>query len=131
MKDSRLRIPHVSIAIILACFVLRIHPNTTGEPWSWTYRKIIQPNELKASKNNELLFSKLNVPMFVTAGDYICTVSGTGKTVKESIDRAYKTIKDKIEIPNSIMYRTDIGKKLEKTLPKLQKMGYCLDMCYE
>lgn len=64
MKDSRLRIPHVSIAIILACFVLRIHPNTTGEPWSWTYRKIIQPNELKASKNNELLFSKLNVPMF-------------------------------------------------------------------
>jgi hypothetical protein len=34
------------------------------EPWSWTYRKVIQPHELKAAKNNELIFSKLNVPGF-------------------------------------------------------------------
>lgn len=73
---------------------------------------------------------KLNVPMFVTAGDYICTVTGTGSTVEEAKCEAYKTIKKKIEIPNSIYYRTDIGCRLEEQLPKLQKMGYCLDMKY-
>lgn len=73
---------------------------------------------------------KLNVSMFVTSGDYICTVSGTGKTVKEAAEKAYKTIKKKVEIPNSIMYRTDIGNRLEEALPKLHKMGYCLDLEY-
>lgn len=54
----------VGIATVLICFVLSMYPNSTGEPWSWTYRKIVQPNELKAGKNSELLFSKLNVPTF-------------------------------------------------------------------
>ena len=43
-------------------------------------------------------------------------------------DRAYKTIKNKIEIPNSIMYRTDIGCRLEKQLPELHSYGYCPDL---
>lgn len=67
---------------------------------------------------------KMDVPMYVTAGDYVCIVSGTGKTVKDAHDECYKNIKKKIEIPNSIMYRTDIGLKLEKQIPKLQKFGY-------
>ena len=74
---------------------------------------------------------QLNVPMYVTAGDYVCTVSGTGKTVEEAKDSAYKTIKKKIEIPNSIMYRTDIGCRLEEQLPLLQKMGYSKDLKYD
>lgn len=73
----------------------------------------------------------LNVPMYVTAGDYICTVSGTASTICEASDKAYKTIDKKIEIPNSIMYRTDIGCRLEKQLPELQDLGYCLDLDYE
>lgn len=73
---------------------------------------------------------KLNVPMYVTAGDYVCTVTGTGKDVDTAKHRCYKTIKSKIEIPNSIMYRTDIGHRLEEHLPKLHKMGYCLDLEY-
>jgi phosphoribosylamine-glycine ligase len=68
--------------------------------------------------------------MYVTAGDYVCTVSGTGATVEQAKDRAYKTIKQKIEIPNSIMYRTDIGCRLEEQLPLLQEHGYCTDMDY-
>lgn len=74
---------------------------------------------------------KLNVPMYVTAGDYVCTVSGLGPTVGDARDRAYKTIKQKIEIPNSIMYRTDIGCRLEKQLPLLHEHGYCPDLDYE
>lgn len=73
---------------------------------------------------------RLNTPMYVTAGDYVCTVSGTGPTVEAAKDRAYKTIKQKIEIPNSIMYRTDIGCRLEDQLPELQEHGYCTDMDY-
>lgn len=71
---------------------------------------------------------KDNVPMYVTAGDYVCTVSGTGKTVKEAIDKSYKNIKKKIEIPNSISYRIDIGNKLEEQVPFLHDLGYCLDL---
>jgi phosphoribosylamine--glycine ligase len=74
---------------------------------------------------------KLDVPMFVTAGDYIATITGTGSTVCEAKEKCYKTIKKKIEIPNSIMYRTDVGCRLEKQLPELHAMGYCEDMVYE
>lgn len=74
---------------------------------------------------------KMAVPMYVTAGDYIATVTGTGKTVEDAKCEAYKTIKNKIEIPNSIMYRTDIGCRLEEQLSELHKMGFCEDMNYE
>jgi len=74
---------------------------------------------------------KMDVPMYVTAGQYVCTVSGTGKTVESAKCRAYDTIKDKIHIPNSIMYRTDIGCRLEEQLDELHDNGYCLDMVYE
>jgi phosphoribosylamine--glycine ligase len=60
----------------------------------------------------------------VTAGDYVCVISGNGSTVTESIDRAYKNLK-KIEIPNSPMYRTDIGCRVKEQLPKLQEQGFC------
>ena len=73
---------------------------------------------------------KLDVPMYVTAGDYICTVTGEGNTVCEAAANTYDTIKKKIEIPNSIMYRTDIGEKVEKFLPELQRHGYCTGMQY-
>ena len=74
---------------------------------------------------------KLNQEMYVTAGDYVCTVTGTGATVDIARERCYKTIKSKIEIPNSIMYRTDIGKRLCDQLPDLHDLGYCEDLDYE
>jgi len=62
-------------------------------------------------------------PMMVSAGDYLLIATGTGKTVQQSKKRAYDVI-DELEIPNSPMYRTDIGNRLEKQLPKLQSLGY-------
>jgi phosphoribosylamine--glycine ligase len=73
---------------------------------------------------------KLNEPMYVTSGDYVMTVSGTGKTVSEASDSCYKTIKKKVEIPNSIMYRTDIGHRLEGQIDGLHSNGYCKDLEY-
>jgi len=74
---------------------------------------------------------KMNTPMFVTAGDYICTVSGKGATVTDAREKCYSTIKKKIEIPNSIMYRTDIGCRLEKQLDVLHEFGYATDCDWE
>lgn len=71
---------------------------------------------------------KLDVPMYVTAGDYVCTVVGLGNTVKKSMEKAYDIIKEKIEIPNSVMYRTDIGEKVCKNLPALQRHGYAMEV---
>jgi phosphoribosylamine--glycine ligase len=73
----------------------------------------------------------LNQPMFVTAGDYVLTVSGTGGTVSEAKEACYKTIKNKIDIPNSISYRTDIGERLEDQIPLLQKHGFAKGLKYE
>jgi len=67
---------------------------------------------------------KENVPMFVTAGDYVCTVVGLGDTIEDARCKVYSTIKKKIEIPNSIAYRTDIGEKVQACLADLQSHGY-------
>jgi phosphoribosylamine---glycine ligase len=69
------------------------------------------------------------VKMPVTCGDFVAVVSGTGDTVSESSAQAYKTLK-KVELPNSPMYRTDIGKRLEEQIPELQKFGFATDWKY-
>lgn len=71
--------------------------------------------------------SMLDVPMLVTAGDYVLVMSGTGTTVKESAESAYRNL-ESLTIPNSPMWRTDIGKRLKKQLPRLQAMGYASGM---
>ena len=63
-------------------------------------------------------------PGLVTAGDYVCVITGAGKTVEAASEDAYKNL-DKIELPNSPMYRTDIGHRLAKQLPVLQELGFC------
>jgi len=64
------------------------------------------------------------VPMMVTAGNAIATVTGCGRTVQAAKKDAYGHLGE-LEIPNSPMYRTDIGDRLEEQLPILQKYGYC------
>jgi len=68
-------------------------------------------------------------PCFTTAGDYVLVASGTGSSVSEASKTAYKNLK-KLSIPNSPMYRTDIGNRLKKQLPLLQAMGYATGMTY-
>lgn len=68
-------------------------------------------------------------PCIVTAGDYVLVTTGTGKTVTESAKGAYQVLKS-LMIPNSPMYRTDIGTRLKKQLPSLQKLGYATSLEY-
>jgi phosphoribosylamine-glycine ligase len=74
---------------------------------------------------------KLKEPCLVTTGSYVLTVSGTGKTVEDARESAYKTFKKKVCMINSPMIRDDIGERLKGMLPELQKNGYCKDVKYE
>jgi phosphoribosylamine---glycine ligase len=71
-----------------------------------------------------------NAEMYVTAGDYVLVAAGTDYTVEGSAKRAYRAIK-KAEIPNSPMWRIDIGKRLKEQLPALQDHNYATSWKYE
>ena len=71
----------------------------------------------------------IDAPCIVSAGDYLMIVSGTGKTIKAAKLKAYSEV-DKIEIPNSPIYRTDIGDRLKVQLIELQKHGYAKGLTY-
>ncbi len=97
------------------------------EPEMWSN---LHPCELKmGTAPMEAAGKFVDVPMVVTAGDYLLVASATAHSVKESADGAYRLLK-KLTIPNSPMYRTDIGRRLRKQLPSLQAMGYATGMVY-
>lgn len=61
---------------------------------------------------------------YVTCGDYVMVVTGTGETVTGARKSAYAAIQ-KVKIPSSPFWRTDIGRgRLVKDLPLLQKHGF-------
>jgi phosphoribosylamine---glycine ligase len=91
----------------------------------YVHPQSVKMAKLPAMKGEEIVDKK----MWATCGDYIAVVTGTGKTVKEAAGRAYKVIGE-IEIPD-MMFRDDIGEKLEKELPDLQKHGYATEWRYD
>jgi len=68
-------------------------------------------------------------PMPVTAGDYVLVMSATGDTVYEAKQTAYRRLK-RVNLPNSPMYRTDIGDRLAKQLPQLQEHGFATGVVF-
>lgn len=93
-------------------------------------RKYVHPQSVKmavmpAMKGEEIVDKR----MWATCGDYIAVVTGTGKTVRQSCERAYKVVKE-IEIPDMI-YRDDIGEKLSEEIPKLHEFGFASEFQYE
>jgi phosphoribosylamine---glycine ligase len=65
----------------------------------------------------------VRMPHYVTCGDYVAVVTGTGETITGARRSAYAAVK-KIKIPNNPFYRTDIGSRLLKALPKVQRHGF-------
>jgi phosphoribosylamine--glycine ligase len=65
-----------------------------------------------------------------TAGDYVLIMSATGKTVRQSTKQVYRRLNG-LTVPNSPMWRTDIGDRLKKELPLLQKHKYAMGMSYQ
>jgi hypothetical protein len=81
-----------------------------------TNRYFLHPSELK-------LGTVQGKPLMVSAGQYMLTVSGMAYSVEDAIEAAYKRVKSLV-IPNSPIYRNDIGKRLKHQLPELQALGY-------
>lgn len=69
----------------------------------------------------------IDCPMVVTAGDYVLVMTGIGTDVKSATDLTYRRL-ETLSLPNSPMYRTDIGRRLKKQLPKLHALGYASGM---
>jgi phosphoribosylamine--glycine ligase len=67
--------------------------------------------------------------MYLTGGVYFMVVSGCGKTVRQAADRAYGVVNE-IKVPSNVMYRVDIGERLENELPKLQRHGFAEGLKY-
>jgi len=64
-----------------------------------------------------------------TAGDYVLVMTALGETVQDAQRTVYRRLRS-LEIPNSPMYRTDIGGRLKKHLPRLQAHGFARGMEY-
>ena len=71
----------------------------------------------------------VDIPCVVTAGDYVLVMTGSGDTVSAASKEVYKCLKA-IHLPNSPMYRTDIGRRLKKQLPLLRSKGFARGMEY-
>lgn len=92
-------------------------------------RKYVHPQSVKmailpAMKGEEVIEKR----MWATCGDYVAVVTGCGKSVRQATERAYKVISE-IQIPDMI-YRDDIGEKLEEELPKLHAHGFATEFKY-
>jgi len=86
-------------------------------------KKHLHPQSVKIDVLPDMDGDKLvQRPVWNTSGDYVLVITGYGKTVEQSTDRAYKTAKQ-LHVSNPIL-RDDIGELLEEQLPKLHKMGY-------
>ena len=68
-------------------------------------------------------------PLLCSAGTYVLVATGTGETVQAAQKAAYRVVKE-LRMPASPCYRTDIGSRLKKALPELQKHGYATDMVW-
>jgi len=67
--------------------------------------------------------------LIVTAGDYILVATGTSATVQGAREAAYARLNG-LTIPNSAMWRTDIGRRLSRQLPELQAKGFATGMLF-
>lgn len=89
-----------------------------------SYLDDIHPSEVKLGKTLKISNGKIEQTKgWVTAGNYILVATGVGDSVEEAKTKAYEVIKN-IEVGNSPQYRTDIGDRLQKQLPIIQKFGY-------
>lgn len=71
----------------------------------------------------------VEAPILCTAGDYVLVATGTGQSVRQARSGAYRTL-DRLSAPASPFYRTDIGTRLSKQLPEIQRRGYATGMTF-
>lgn len=88
-------------------------------------------SEVMIGQSPQMVGDKVvEMPGYVTCGDYVCVVTGTGNTITQARKDAYDAVKE-IKIPNNPFYRLDIGDgRMRKQLPKLHGLGYARGLAY-
>lgn|SRR5262249_50725095 len=93
-------------------------------------KRYLMPTSIKLAKQPVMDGDKITEKeIWTAADDYLGVATGLGRTVKQACARAYATLKE-LHVSDMI-YRDDIGKKLEETLPKLHKVGYATEFEYD
>ena len=121
----------------IACGVVMLRPNKADVIKAPIYGLTVKNMEKIAlqnvtwAKQPMMVGNKvINVGTYCVANEQVLVACGTGDTVKKASEEAYK-IAWQINWPGNRAFRTDIGKHMEKHLPKLQQFGYALDMQYD
>jgi phosphoribosylamine---glycine ligase len=73
--------------------------------------------------------ARLEKGQIQTAGDYCLVVTAASNSVSQARQAAYARVKQ-LHIPGGVSVRDDIGERLSKQLPLLQKNGYALGLEY-
>ena len=93
-------------------------------------RPYIYPQAVKKMKQPVMIDGKLaEREIWSSAGDYLAVVMGTGHNVRQAASRAYDTVRE-LHVPD-LIYRDDVGEKLEEEIPRLQRHGYASEFRYE
>lgn len=120
------------VVVTMGDFPFNVKPRdeNCGIPIYCDHSESIHPAEIMSGVCSHVVGNKLiDLPTWVSAGNYLLVVTGIAPTVSGSSKKAYEVIKG-IEIPNSPGYRIDIGDRLKKELPELQRLGYCKSISY-
>lgn len=80
---------------------------------------------------NQVADTLVKMPTLATAGDYVLVMTATDDTIQGARQKVYRRL-DQVRkrMPGSPMYRTDIGMRLSKQLPDLQRMGYARGLTF-
>lgn len=97
----------------------------TDENWEHFHVQQVADGRYPVLRNGKMDM----VSGLVTAGTYVGVAAGSGGTVRDAARKAYKTAWE-ITWGSNVMFRTDVGKRLEKDLPKIQKFGFAEGMKY-
>ena len=72
----------------------------------------------------------VDLPCWVSAGDYLLVATGTGETVRQARAQALRVLDNIKGTPGSPFWRIDIGKRLAKELEPLQRHGFAQGLVY-
>lgn len=136
-RDTFCPSPEIAVGVVVTIpdfpYTKLTKKEVSGFPvWGITTknRYNIHPAEMKLGSAPCVVGGKIvDTPMLVSAGDYILVCTGTADRVSDAAEYAYTVVKE-LEIPNSPMYRTDIGERLKSQLPKLRALGYATSWKY-
>jgi phosphoribosylamine---glycine ligase len=136
-KDSLAVSPRVAVGVVVAQpdfpYSERPMADTDGVPIYGVTdenRKNLWPQSVKRMPQPVMANGQVEeAPTWSTAGDYVLVATGLGRTVAGAAERAYTTVKE-LQIADMI-YRNDIGKRLQEQLPKLHALGYAREFMYD